>query len=505
MARTSSPPTATTAKGHRVIAGRYTLLDEIGRGGMGVVWRAEDEVLGRTVALKKVGMSPTGVTPDLRRAEREARLAARLNHPHVVAVFDLATDGDEQWLVMEYVESRNLADLLREHGPLPPDQAATLLAQAADALAAAHGAGIVHRDVKPSNILVTTSGQVKLTDFGIARAHADATLTSTGLVSGSPAYLAPEVAAGQPASPASDVWALGATLFHVLEGRPPYETGGNVMGTLYQIVHEEPPRSARAGWLAPLLASTMTKEPEQRWSMADVLATLTGGPDALPDVAPTPTQGATQVLPPVAAAPAGGPATPPADPSPTTRTTPVPPASSAPPPSAQPTREHVRSRAWLLPLVGVVLLVAVLALGWSLLSGDDSPTAGSGGDRSGASGSPSPSSSPSPSDSATTEAPSADSMAGFAQNYLATATSDTRSGFDQLTASYQKASGGYSGYRGFWGQIASASVSDVVADPDAMTVSYHVTYTKKTGQAFEDDVTLQLVQNDGGFLIDGAS
>jgi eukaryotic-like serine/threonine-protein kinase len=347
---------------------------------------------------------------------------------------------------------------------------------------------------------------VKLTDFGIARAHADATLTSTGLVSGSPAYLAPEVAAGQPASPASDVWALGATLFHVLEGRPPYETGGNVMGTLYQIVNEDPPRSARAGWLAPLLAATMTKDPEQRCSMADVLATLTGGPVAAPDAVQPAPQGATQVLPPVAAAPVVAPAASAPDPSPTTRTAPVPPAAPAEPPApSRPQRERAGSRAWLLPVVGVLLLVAVLALGWSLLSGDGSSTAGSGGDRAGASGSPSPSSSPSPSDSTTAQAPSADSMAGFAQNYLATATSDTRAGFDQLTTSYQRASGGYGGYRGFWGQIASASVSDVVADPEAMTVSYHVRYTKKSGQTFEDDVTLQLVQNDGGFLIDGAS
>ena len=178
------------------IAGRYTLEREVGRGGMGAVWLGTDRVLGRQVALKRLGRPPGAGTTDFERAEREARLAARLNHPHVVAVFDLIEEGEEHWLVMEYVEGRTLSELVREDGALTPDEAAPLLRQAADALAAAHESGIVHRDVKPSNILVTAEGQVKLSDFGIARAEADASLTQTGLVTGSPAYLAPEVASG---------------------------------------------------------------------------------------------------------------------------------------------------------------------------------------------------------------------------------------------------------------------------------------------------------------------
>src|SRR4051794_24592199 len=269
-----------------LVAGRYTLEREIGRGGMGAVWLGHDDVLGRAVALKRVGMTPGGSSPDLVRAEREARLAARLNHPHVVAIFDLVNEGDQQWLVMEYVDGATLAEIVRRDGALTPDQASPVLAQAADALAAAHEAGIVHRDVKPSNMLVTPHGQVKLSDFGIARAEADASLTQTGLVTGSPAYLAPEVASGQQATDASDVWSLGATLFHALAGHPPYEVGNNLMGALYRIVHEDPPRLDHAGWLTPVLLATMATEPADRWSMARVRDFLAAGPHAPVQPAP---------------------------------------------------------------------------------------------------------------------------------------------------------------------------------------------------------------------------
>jgi len=248
-----------------VIAGRYTLEREIGRGGMGAVWLGRDEMLGRPVAIKRLGAVP-GQDPDDReraeRAEREARLAARLSHPHVVAVYDLVEQDDQQYLVMEHVDGTNLSGYLHAQGPLSPDRAAQLLGQAAEALAAAHEAGIVHRDVKPSNMLVTSDGQVKLSDFGIARAEADPSLTQTGLVTGPPAYLAPEVASGATATARSDVWSLGASLYHALAGHPPYEVSDNVLGALYRIVHEEPPRVDEPGWLGPLLRATMCRDPE---------------------------------------------------------------------------------------------------------------------------------------------------------------------------------------------------------------------------------------------------
>ena len=267
----------------RVVAYRYRLEREVGRGGMGAVWLGMDLLLDRPVALKQIGKLPGQDEPDAARVRREARVSAMLNHEHVVAVFDLVESDDQPWLVMEYLESENLAQRIRREGPATPDHAAALMTQAADALAAAHRAGIVHRDVKPSNMLVTREGLLKLGDFGIARAKSDVTLTQAGLVTGSPSYLAPEVAAGQGASTASDVWSLGATLYHVVVGEPPYDASENLMGTLYRIVHEEPPRTERAGWLDPLLRATMHREPSARWTADQVATFLARGPHEEPD------------------------------------------------------------------------------------------------------------------------------------------------------------------------------------------------------------------------------
>jgi serine/threonine protein kinase len=448
---------------------------------MGSVWLARDEILGRDVAIKRIGAAPGGESADLARAEREARLAARLNHPHVVAVFDLITEDDERWLVMEYVEGVTLSGLVERDGALTPQQAAPLIKQVADALTAAHASGIVHRDVKPSNILVSPTGRVKLSDFGIARAEADASLTQTGLVTGSPAYLAPEVASGQLATTAADVWSLGATLFHALAGRPPYEVGGNLMGALYRIVHEEPPRLHEAGWLAPLLESTMARDPAERWSMAQVRDVLASGPAATP-INPAPStrpqvSDQTELMPR---------AVPPVEPAPV----------------------HRKRRPTGPLLVAAVVAVLVGLIVWAALGTGDpeqqTPTAGDSPSRSAPrakTSDPKPSS-PSPSPS---PRPTAGGMEQFVGDYLATAVSDPATGYTMLTPAFQQESGGLEGYRGFWDTVESAELQSVQADPDALTVAYTVAYQMESSGSGSgettDDVNLTLAFDDGDYKI----
>jgi serine/threonine protein kinase len=470
-----------------VLAGRYDVGHEIGRGGMGAVWLARDTVLGRDVALKRIGLLPGASATDLERAEREARLAARLNHPHVVAVYDLVAEDDANWLVMEYVEGVTLATLIKNDGAMDADEAAGLIRQAADALAAAHQAGIIHRDVKPSNMLVTPAGDVKITDFGIARAEADASLTQTGLVTGSPAYLAPEVASGAGATEASDVWSLGATLFHTLAGHTPYDVGDNLMGALYRIVHEEPPRLADAGWLTPVLEHTMSRDPAGRWTMAEVRDFLAQGKDVR--IHPAPVEGVgddgTRVLHPAPVAAQAVQAVPPV--------TPAPPLSA---PVSAPARQPRRSPwAWL---AAAVVVVALLAIGYALL------TAGSNGSGTAGTGASHPPSSPtqgSSHSSAPAGAGQAQAMEDFLTTYLATVTSDRHAAWEMLTPAYQDASGGFGSYSGFWGTIASATPSNVTADPAAMTVTYDVTYQKHNGTRTTEHHTLQLVHDGSSYLI----
>ena len=464
-----------------MIAGRYTLTREIGRGGMGAVWLGRDELLGRDVALKRLGGSPGAGNPDFERAEREAKLAARLNHPHVVAVFDLVEDGDEQWLVMEHVEGLNLSALVKRDGPLTVDQAAIVVRQAAEALAEAHAAGIVHRDVKPSNILVTPTGQVKLTDFGIARAEADASLTQTGLVTGSPAYLAPEVATGRTATDASDVWSLGATLFHALEGTPPYDTDDNVLGTMYKIVNEDPPRPTNAGWLAPLMLATMAKDPADRWSMLHVQQFLSRGP----------AQPATSVAPAVA---------------PPTQVTsvlaPAPPPPSAP--AALPPVEARRRRPSVLVPVLAVVCVAVLAILVIALVLDNrqepDPVAT---DPTNSTSEPASSESGDPSASSSADAERAAAMTAFVADYLNTVVADPAAAWERLTPEFQKASGGFGQYKKFWEPYDEAIIGDIGADPKTGIVEYSVRYNKADGSGFDDTVQLQLQDDGDSFLIAG--
>src|SRR4051812_16468265 len=237
-------------------------MSQIGGGGMGTVWMARDELLGREVAVKQV-LPPAGADPQeaeqqRQRALREGRIAARLSHPHAISVYDVAVEDDQPWLVMEYLPSRSLSEVLTEDGLLQVDQVAQIGAQVADALAATHAAGIVHRDVKPSNVLIgrgdNVDGIVKITDFGISHASGDVTLTMTGQITGTPAFLAPEVAQGEEPLPPSDVFSLGATLYTCLEGEPPFGMGDNALQLLHRVAGGEVSPPQRAGSLTrPLL------------------------------------------------------------------------------------------------------------------------------------------------------------------------------------------------------------------------------------------------------------
>jgi len=252
----------------RVIAGRYRLQAPIGRGAMGVVWRARDELLDRDVAVKEVQIADT-LTEEERatayqRTLREAKTAARLNHPAVVIVYDVAEDEGRPWIVMQLVSARSLDQVLAASGPLSPRQAAEMARQLLSALSVAHAAGVMHRDVKPSNVLISSDDRAVLTDFGIATFQGDPKLTQTGMVMGSPGFTAPERIRGEDATPASDLWSLGATLYAAVEGHGPFDKRGGAITTMSAIINEDAPEAPTAGALGPVIAALLRREPADR-------------------------------------------------------------------------------------------------------------------------------------------------------------------------------------------------------------------------------------------------
>ena len=257
-----------------LVAGRYRLGAELGSGGMGVVWEAYDELLHRTVALKEVRY-PVGISDEeraklARRTLREARAVAAVEHPHAVRVFDIVEQDGRPWLVMELVRGRTLTEMLREDGPMPPREIARVGIAVLDALQTAHAAGVLHRDVKPSNVIVGVDGRVALTDFGIATLDSDPSdVTTSGQLVGSPAYMAPERARGERPTPASDLWSLGATLWTAAEGRPPYDEG-SAFATMTKVVTEDPPACVRCeGPLGGVLGALMSRDPAARPTIAE--------------------------------------------------------------------------------------------------------------------------------------------------------------------------------------------------------------------------------------------
>ncbi|WP_435845905.1 serine/threonine-protein kinase [Streptomyces huasconensis] len=369
----------------RVIAGRYRLLAPLGEGGMGTVWRARDDVLGREVAVKEV-RAPAGLPASeadrlYARVEREAWAAARIPHRNVVTVHDVARQEGRPWIVMELVRGLSLSDVLDAEGALPPRRAARVGAEVLAALRAAHDAGVLHRDVKPGNVLIANDGRVVLTDFGIAAVGGGSAPTVTGEVVVSPEFLAPERVLGRPHGPASDLWSLGVLLHTAVEGSSPFRRD-TPLGTLRAVVDEEAPPARAAGPLTPVIVGLLRKDPAERMPAADAERDLrlivSGGRPLTPE---TPNTGTPDTGTPATGTPLPHP--------PTTTTggassgsTPHAPAASdttttGPTGPTDPTR---RSRTVAVLIAGLIALaLAVGGLTYALVSRDDGGDDGSSG------------------------------------------------------------------------------------------------------------------------------
>ncbi|MEV5277909.1 serine/threonine-protein kinase [Streptomyces sp. NPDC052811] len=361
-----------TGQSH-LLAGRYRVLAQLGRGGMGVVWRAHDEVLGREVAVKELRAYTDASAPelgDLRlRMQREARAAARVRHPGVVAVHDVAEHEGRPVIVMELIDGPSLDDVLGERGVLDPREASAIGAKVLEALDAAHGAGVLHRDVKPGNVLLDASGRVVLTDFGIAAMDdpgdgSQTHLTRSGEIVGSLDYLAPERAQGQEPGPASDIWALGATLYAAVEGAAPFRRT-STWSTLNAIVVEPLPEARRTGPLGPVLERLMDKDPARRPDAATAARLLA-------DIAAAADTAATKPAAPLAAAPRTA----------TVRDVlphrpegfgPVVTHVSEPEPEPRPAAGRSRGKVLVAACVAAVLLVGA-GVGYALLDRTDTPS-----------------------------------------------------------------------------------------------------------------------------------
>jgi serine/threonine protein kinase len=262
----AAPPSGRAAPG-TLIGGRYTLRAAVGHGGMGTVWRAADTLLRRDVAIKEV-ILPPGLAPSDRdamyeRTMREARAAAALQHPAVVQVYDVVHENGRPWIVMELLDARSLADMVIEDGPVSPRVVAKIGIALLGALEVAHAHGVLHRDVKPANVLICGDGRCVLTDFGVARMPTDVQLTTPGMVLGSPHFISPERAMGHDFGPPSDLFSLGVTLYTAIEGRPPFDKGDPIE-TMHSVVEDPPAPVVRAGSLTPVLMGLLEKNPAQR-------------------------------------------------------------------------------------------------------------------------------------------------------------------------------------------------------------------------------------------------
>jgi serine/threonine protein kinase len=518
-------------------------LERIGSGSMGVVWRARDERLERVVAVKQLLAQP-GLTDEQRedarrRALREARIAARLHHPNAIVIFDVAEHDGDPCLVMEYLPAKSLAATLSERGSMSATEAAAVGSQIASALAAAHASGIVHRDVKPANILITDEGVAKITDFGIARAAGDVTVTQTGMFAGTPAYLAPEVARGQDPTSASDVFSFGATLYDAVEGGPPFPERQNQLALLRLVAEGkvQPPR--QAGALTALLMQLLRTEADERPTMREasrMLADLaadrsstaslppsSGHPPAtLPDLVPADPASAETAAIAASQAPAPEPelqrlllSDRPAAYRPTS--TPTPTTTTAAP------RQRLDGR---LLLISVVLVVVVLVVGGVvlLLNPNGSPNqhaSGTGGTSTTATRPPTTGNTTTTTTSSPTTGAAVPvghaastgqidwtSAGQLVVNYYDNI-GNTEGRWAMLTPGAQAAFGGLSGFTQYWGKYSGVSSQHAIGvtpnSDGSVEVPIDVTYTTGTGSSQSTSTAhkqLRVVEENGQLLID---
>ncbi len=533
----------------RLISGRYRLADPIGSGAMGVVWRASDVRLRRTVAVKQLLLAP-GLTKAQAleakmRAMREGRIAARLHHQNAVTVFDVAEEDGQPWLVMEYVDAPSLAAVMRDKGPLEPREVARIGAKVAAALAAAHDAGIVHRDVKPANILVADNGTVKITDFGISRAVGDVTVTSTGFLAGTPAYLSPEIARGEDPEPPSDVFALGSTLYAAVEGAPPFGEGDNPLAVLHSVVSGKVSTPERAGDLGPVLMSLLAADSAARPTMREAQQALEavaegrshGLATAATKILPNPGADATTVLTTPETSAAGA--------APTART-------AVPPEKPGLTRDR---RIWLAAAAAIAVVAVIVGL--VTTSGSDEPSrpgaeglttsqegtpgqsqafappgtdtpGGSSADGTGGTaslGNPAPGAqsspaappsgtaavpppgatprpgAPAPSTSAGPPRPA--DIAAFISGYYGMLPGNTGGAWAQLAPSYQAQTGGFAQYSSFWSTVTAVRVGGV-SESGPGRAAATLTYTLRNGTVTSESRWFTVDTATGRMLITGS-
>ncbi|HEY0804146.1 MAG TPA: serine/threonine-protein kinase [Pseudonocardiaceae bacterium] len=449
-----------------LIVNRYRLINCVGGGAMGVVWRAHDTILERDVAVKELliqeGMTDAQVHEANQRALREGRIAARLHHPHAISVYEVVEHDGRPCLIMEFLPSRSLSDLIAEQRVLPVEQVRRIGAQIAAALAAAHAAGIVHRDVKPGNVLLADDGTAKLTDFGISRAAGDSTITATGILAGTPAYLAPEVAKGEEAGYPSDVYSLGATLYCAVEGTPPFGLDPNPIALLYRIANNPVPPPRQAGPLSDTLERLLRAEPGRR-------VTADQAEHALAKITPV-----------------------------------------EPPPPPVATAGRTRRRGILVALVlGVMLVTGVLIA----LMNDGGAAKTAGGPPHTVTRAPAP---PAPAATATTTPKAAVTTPSVPQDitgqpanaitgYYQLVPGDLGTAWGHMTADYQQNhAGGMTGYQQFWQPIARVSLSGMTANPpDTVTVT--ITYVYRNGNVVVERTQFGLIQQDGMWKIASSS